>query len=231
MAERFGDVDPVEAIVGGAVVVDGIVRTNPRSLVRAGSSVRLTSAEAPVRGEAKLEAALVTFGVDVGERVAVDIGAAAGGFTRVLLRHGARRVYAVDVGHGQLLGSLRRDPRVVVLERTNLADLTPRLVPEPVDVLTIDVSYLPLQEAVPQVSSRIRLASHCELVALVKPQFELSLPRPPRTADEATRRAAGAIEGAGWHVAGTADSPVTGRRGAVEAFLYATRVAPCAWTS
>src|SRR5439155_15866930 len=103
-----------------------------------------------LRGEAKLEAALSVFPVDLRRRAALDVGAAAGGFTRVLLAAGARRVYAVDAGHGQLLGSLRQDPRVVVLESTNLGDLDRKLAPETVDVVTIDVSYLALREAVAQ---------------------------------------------------------------------------------
>jgi 23S rRNA (cytidine1920-2'-O)/16S rRNA (cytidine1409-2'-O)-methyltransferase len=214
------------------VEVDGFVRTSPRSLVRAGASIRLrTAAEAPLRGEAKLEAALEAFRLEVRRRVALDLGAAAGGFTRTLLRHGARRVYAVDAGHGQLVGSLRQDARVVVLERTNLADLTPALVPDELEVVTVDLSYLSLAEAVPQLSGRVRLASGCDLVALVKPQFELGLARPPRTTHEATHRAAAAIEAAGWRVVGTAESPVTGSRGSVEAFVHATRVPACASTS
>jgi 23S rRNA (cytidine1920-2'-O)/16S rRNA (cytidine1409-2'-O)-methyltransferase len=207
------------------------VRTSPRSLARAGASIRLRTTDAPLRGEAKLEAALAAFGVGVRGRVALDLGAAAGGFTRTLLRHGARRVYAVDAGHGQLVGSLRQDARVVVLERTNLADLTPALVPDELEVVTLDLSYLSLAEAVPQLSGRVRLAGGCDLVALVKPQFELGLARPPRSTHEATERAAAAIEAAGWRVVATAESPVTGRRGAVEALLHATRVPPCASTS
>ncbi|HVM16288.1 MAG TPA: SAM-dependent methyltransferase [Gaiellaceae bacterium] len=120
--------DPAAAIAAGEIVVDGIVVTNPRSLVRAGASVALRR-EPPLRGEAKLRAAVAAFAVAVEGRFALDVGAAAGGFTRVLLDHGVRRVYAVDAGHGQLLGSLRQDPRVVAMERTNLGEVTPELVP------------------------------------------------------------------------------------------------------
>ena len=207
------------------------MRTSSRSLVRAGASIRLRSAEPPLRGEAKLEAALVAFAIDVRGRIALDLGAAAGGFTRVLLRHGARRVYAVDAGHGQLVGSLRQDARVVVLERTNLAELTPTLVPDEVELVTVDLSYLSLAAAIPQLSGRVRLASACDLVALVKPQFELGLAQPLRTTSEAVRRATKAIEAAGWCVVAAIDSPLTGRRGAVEALVHATRVPSCASTS
>ena len=231
MAEAFSELDPVEAILGGLVEVDGFVRTSPASRVRAGASIRLRAGDPPLRGEAKLEAALAAFRISVDGRVALDVGAAAGGFTRTLLRHGARRVYAVDAGHGQLLGSLRQDPRVVVLERTNLADLTPALVPDEVEVVTIDVSYLSLAEAVPQLSGLVRFASRGDLVALVKPQFELGLARPPRTTTEAVKRATAGIEAAGWRVVAAVDSPVTGGRGAVEALVHATRVPACASTS
>jgi 23S rRNA (cytidine1920-2'-O)/16S rRNA (cytidine1409-2'-O)-methyltransferase len=130
------------------VLVDGRLIDNPRSLVREGARIALRI-EAPLRGEAKLRAALVAFGVSPATRVALDLGAAAGGFTRVLLEAGAARVYAVDAGYGQLLGSLRQDRRVVVLERTNLGDLDTSRVPEAIGLLTIDLSYLSLREAVP----------------------------------------------------------------------------------
>jgi 23S rRNA (cytidine1920-2'-O)/16S rRNA (cytidine1409-2'-O)-methyltransferase len=181
----------------------------------------------PLRGEAKLDAALAAFPVSVAGRVALDAGAAAGGFTRVLLRHGARRVYAVDAGHGQLLGSLRQDDRVVNLEATNLGELGVHVVPEPVDVVTLDLSYLALARAVPQLD-RIELHPGAALLALVKPQFELGLARPP-TEPKALRAALTAacagIAAAGWQIRGAIESPVRGARGAVEFLLWATRPA------
>jgi 23S rRNA (cytidine1920-2'-O)/16S rRNA (cytidine1409-2'-O)-methyltransferase len=180
--------------------------------------------ERPLRGEAKLEAALAAFGVAVAGRTALDAGAAAGGFTRVLLRHGARRVYAVDAGHGQLLGSLRQDARVVNLEATNLGSLGARLVPEPIDLVTLDLSYLALARAVPQLG-RIELRAP-DLVALVKPQFELGLERPPEAPAEGLVAAIAGITAAGWRVEDAIESPVRGARGAIEFLLWATR--PCA---
>jgi len=108
----------------------------------------MLTTRAPLRGEAKLRAALSGFGVGVTGRVCLDLGAAAGGFTRVLLEAGAARVYAVDAGFGQLLGSLRQDPRVVNLEATNVAALDTALVPDAIELVTIDVSYLALAAAV-----------------------------------------------------------------------------------
>lgn len=177
----------------------------------------------PLRGEAKLRAALEAFAVRVSGRVALDVGAAAGGFTRVLLEAGAARVYAVDAGHGQLLGSLRQDPRVVNLEATNLGSLDTDAVPDIVEVVTIDVSYLSLSDAVPQLRG-VALAADVDLVALVKPMFELHLGRAP--VDEASMRAAAqraseGIAAAGWRVLSLIPSPVTGARGAPEMLLHA----------
>ena len=171
--------DPDAAILAGRVLVDGRIVMNPASQVRPGAAIRICAPQ-PLRGEAKLEAALTAFDVDVRGCVALDAGAAAGGFTRVLLRHGARRVYAVDAGHGQLLGSLRCDPRVVDLEATNLGVLGPELVPDEVEVVTLDLSYLALADAVPQLD-RLRLGRGADAVALVKPQFELGLVATPRS--------------------------------------------------
>jgi 23S rRNA (cytidine1920-2'-O)/16S rRNA (cytidine1409-2'-O)-methyltransferase len=215
---------PAEAIGAGAVLVDGIVRTNPASLVRVGASIALR-ADVPMRGERKLRAALSVFGVPIAGRTVLDVGAAAGGFTRVLLAAGALRVYAVDAGHGQLIGSLRRDPHVVNLEATNLGALDRALVPDVVDVVTIDVSYLALREAVPQLE-RVMLAPDADAIALIKPQFELRLGRRPTTTAElaeATRRAREAFETGGWTVLAMIPSPVTGARGAVEFLLHARR--------
>ncbi|MGA7987798.1 MAG: SAM-dependent methyltransferase [Candidatus Dormiibacterota bacterium] len=192
---------------------------------RRGPASNALPVRAPLRGEAKLQAALTGFGIDVAGRVCLDLGAAAGGFTRVLLDAGAARVYAVDVGFGQLLGSLRQDPRVLNLEATNVSKLDTRLVPDLIEVVTVDVSYLALAAAVTQLN-RVGFADDADLVGLVKPMFELRLPTAPtapRTVDEATERAAIGIENAGWYVVGAMPSPVLGGRGAVEALLHARR--------
>jgi 23S rRNA (cytidine1920-2'-O)/16S rRNA (cytidine1409-2'-O)-methyltransferase len=216
--------DPRGAIVAGVVWVDGRIVTNPRSLVALDAAIIVREA-GPLRGEAKLAAAIATFDVTVDGRVAVDLGAAAGGFTRVLLAVGARRVYAVDVGHGQLLGSLRRDARVVNLEATNLADLDVRLVPDVVELVTFDLSYLSLAAALPQLG-RLFFAPDADLVALVKPTFELALPRPPTDPallDAALAHARRGVEAAGWTPVSDAPSPVLGARGARELLLHARR--------
>jgi 23S rRNA (cytidine1920-2'-O)/16S rRNA (cytidine1409-2'-O)-methyltransferase len=218
--------DPGSLIAAGRVLVDGRVVDNAASLVRVGSAITI-AAPAPLRGEAKLAAALEHFDVKVAGRVALDLGAAAGGFTRVLLRAGAARVYAVDVGYGQLLGSLRQDPRVVNLERTNVSVLDSHLVRDEIDVITVDLSYLGLARGVAQLSSRIEIARDADLLGLVKPQFELGRARPPTSVAElvsAVEAAVVGVEEAGWTVRKTVRSPVRGSRGVTEFLLHAVRV-------
>ena len=219
--------DPAGAVAAGRVRVDGRFVTNPAARIRRDAAIVVSPGAVALRGEAKLAAALARFPVPVPGAVALDAGAAAGGFTRVLLAHGARRVYAVDAGHGQLLGSLRQDPRVVDLEGVNLGELDRARLPEPVSVVTLDLSYLAVADAAPQLG-RVELAAGAHLVALVKPMFELHLAAPPvgdGAVEAAVGRAAGGLAAAGWQVRGSMPSPVTGAGGAREALLHATRPA------
>ena len=222
------EIDSPDVLIrSGEVLVGGLTVTNPASRLPLGTPITIRGTH-ELRGEVKLRAALAAFPIDVRGRVALDVGAAAGGFTRALLEAGARCVYAVDAGHGQLLGSLRQDARVVNLERTNLAGLDDRLIPEEIEVVAIDVSYLALAAAVPQLA-RVRLASACDAIALVKPQFELGLARPPEDRErllEAVRRATDGFDTAGWLVLGTIESPIRGSRGAVEFLVHARRCRP-----
>jgi 23S rRNA (cytidine1920-2'-O)/16S rRNA (cytidine1409-2'-O)-methyltransferase len=220
--------DAVAEIEARRVVVDGVVATNPRARARQDAAIKIR-AHGALRGAAKLRAALDAFDVDVTDGVAVDVGASTGGFTSVLLDRGARRVYAVDVGHGQLLGHLRQDPRVVNLERTNLADLDRVIVPDIVDVVTIDVSYVPLAHAVPQLEP-LALAGAASLIGLVKPMYELGLGTPPAdavTIAAAVAHAVAGIEAASWSVVDAVASPVRGGRGAVEHLVHARRRTTC----
>jgi 23S rRNA (cytidine1920-2'-O)/16S rRNA (cytidine1409-2'-O)-methyltransferase len=226
VAERHSQLgDPAQLILEGRVSVAGRVVDNPASLVRSDVPIAIVR-DAPLRGEAKLRAALARFNVPVHGRVALDLGAAAGGFTRVLLQAEAAKVYAVDTGFGQLLGSLRQEPRVVNLERTNLAALDRGLVPDEIELVTADLSYVALGTAIGQVTGRVLFAPEADLVGLVKPQFELGRSEPPTAADEldaAVEAAIEGVEGAGWAVRGTMESPVHGSRGSVEFLLHATR--------
>jgi 23S rRNA (cytidine1920-2'-O)/16S rRNA (cytidine1409-2'-O)-methyltransferase len=225
LARLYPDLERLdEEIASGRVRVDGRIVTNPRSLVPPNASI-VVKPERELRGEVKLRAALSAFTLGVAGRVCLDLGAAAGGFTRALLAAGAARVYAVDAGHGQLLGSLRSDTRVVNLERVNLGDLDPALVPETVEVITIDVSYLAVAEAAPQLEP-LELGHEADLIALVKPMFELGLPAPPTGRHElqaAVCAAAAGLERVGWRTVKRIRSPVEGARGAIEFFVHARR--------
>jgi 23S rRNA (cytidine1920-2'-O)/16S rRNA (cytidine1409-2'-O)-methyltransferase len=211
------------AIRAGEIEVEARVVLNPAALVIAGTSVR-HHPPAELAGWRKLRWAIDTFDVQANGMVVVDVGASTGGFTRAWLEAGAARVYAVDVGHGQLRGNLRQDPRVVNLERTNVGDLSPATIRETVDAVSVDVSYLSLSAAVAQLAA-IELAPRSVLLGLVKPMFELRLATIPSdrpTLERARDTAIAGVSAAGWQVEGCEECPVRGRRGAVEYFLLAT---------
>jgi 23S rRNA (cytidine1920-2'-O)/16S rRNA (cytidine1409-2'-O)-methyltransferase len=177
------------------------------------------------RGLTKLRGALEAFDVEVAGRVALDAGASAGGFVQALLEAGARKVYAVEVGYGQLLGSLRQDTRVVNLERTNIGDLGAHNVPDTIELISLDLGFLALATGVPQLD-RLELAPDADLVALVKPTAELGLPSPPEdeaSIKDAVERASEAVATAGWEVLNAVESPIRGSRGAIEWFLHGRR--------
>jgi 23S rRNA (cytidine1920-2'-O)/16S rRNA (cytidine1409-2'-O)-methyltransferase len=222
---RFPDlVDPVGLVTDGAVLVDGVPAASTRTRVRADATIRLRRPP-QLRGTVKLSAALAGFGVDAVGAVVLDLGAAAGGFTQALLAAGAARVYAVDAGVGQLRGWLRADPRVISLEHTNLAELGPDLIGEPVDLITLDFSYLSVADAIGQLDWQL-VAPGAQLVALVKPTFELhsaSLADHPDQIVAAVGIAACALMRHGWRVCGQMPSPIAGARGAIEAFVHAAR--------
>lgn len=160
-------------ILDGAVVVDGIVSTKAARQVDGAASIVLR-ADQPAyvsRGGLKLEQAIRAFSPAVEGCVAIDIGASTGGFTDCLLQHGAAKVYAVDVGYGQLAWKLRTDPRVVVLERVNIRAVTAEHLPEPLDLAVVDCSFIGLEKVVRPAVPYLR--EHAELLALVKPQFEV----------------------------------------------------------
>jgi 23S rRNA (cytidine1920-2'-O)/16S rRNA (cytidine1409-2'-O)-methyltransferase len=225
LSRRFPDLgDPTAHVVSGQVLVDGAVVSNPRARVRSDASVKLKE-HAGLRGTVKLAHVISELSLDLSGKVAVDVGAAAGGFTQALLDTGCSRVYAVDTGFGQLRGHLRSDSRVVALERTNLGSLDEGLVPDVVDVVTVDLSYLSLADAAPQLG-QLRLGSGVELLALVKPTYELHASTLAASKEDllaAVAAAKAALAEEGWRVAATVASPIGGASGAVEEFVYATR--------
>jgi 23S rRNA (cytidine1920-2'-O)/16S rRNA (cytidine1409-2'-O)-methyltransferase len=182
------------------------------------------------RGGVKLAHALDHFRIAVLGSMALDIGASTGGFTDVLLSHGADRVYAVDVGQGQLAWKLRTDPRVVVLERLNARHLSRSHIPEPVDLITCDASFIGLGAVLP--APLALAAGSAQLVALVKPQFEAGREQVGRRGvvrDPAVRRTvceravAWVAAQPGWTVLGIVESPILGPEGNQEFLLYARR--------
>lgn len=187
------------------------------------------------RGGHKLAAALDAFEIDPSGHVALDAGASTGGFTDVLLQRGALRVYAVDVGRGQLADALRRDPRVVSMERTNARTLAPGSLPEPVTIATIDVSFISLRLVLGPVAACFA-AGGGRIVALVKPQFEAGrgqvpggVVRDPAVHRATLERVVGAAADLGLTTKGVIASPILGPEGNRE-FLVALAV-PAGWTS
>jgi 23S rRNA (cytidine1920-2'-O)/16S rRNA (cytidine1409-2'-O)-methyltransferase len=220
-----------------ALIVSGNVFSGERRLEKPGHMV---AADVPVsvrgpahpwvsRGGIKLAHGLDHFAIDPRGLVCLDIGASTGGFTHVLLTRGATRVYAVDVGHGQLAWTLRQDPRVTVLERTNARVLGPEHVAEPVDLIVCDVSFIGLETVLP---APLELAAaQAWLIALIKPQFEVGrahvgkagVVRDPAVRAKVCERVAGWLSARpAWTVLGVTQSPITGPEGNVE-YLVAAR--------
>jgi 23S rRNA (cytidine1920-2'-O)/16S rRNA (cytidine1409-2'-O)-methyltransferase len=162
-----------ELILAGKATADGFPLTKPGSLLAESAVLKLKGEGLAYvsRGGLKLEAALEALDFQVAGKCCLDVGASTGGFCDCLLQRGARRVYAVDVGYGQLAWKLREDPRVVVIERTNIRHLTPERIPEAVDLVTIDTSFISLRIVVP--AALPFLASRGDILALIKPQFEV----------------------------------------------------------
>ena len=223
-------------VMSGAVTVRGQVETKPGTMLDTGVEIALREEPHPYvsRGALKLVKGLEAFGIDPAGMTALDIGASTGGFTDVLLRRGAARVYAIDVGYGQLAWSIRQDPRVVVLERENVRNLALEAVPEPCDLAVIDVSFISLTLVLPRIRELMREPYDKPIIALVKPQFEVDredVAKGGVVRDEAARRGAvtkvrmWAIAN-GFSIGGEAvESPITGPAGNVEYLLH-LRTAP-----
>jgi 23S rRNA (cytidine1920-2'-O)/16S rRNA (cytidine1409-2'-O)-methyltransferase len=223
-----------------ALIMAGAVYTGTERISKPGQTL---SEDAPLevkgrdhpwvsRGGLKLDHGLKHFAVDLSGKVVLDVGASTGGFTDVALHHGAARVYAVDVGHGQLAWSLRQDPRVVVLEKTNARHLTSAEVPEPVDAVVCDASFIGLQTVLP--APMALAAPGAVLIALIKPQFEVGkgqvgkggVVRDPALHEEVCGHIRVWLDAEpGWQVIGVTESPITGPEGNKE-FLIAARRAP-----
>jgi 23S rRNA (cytidine1920-2'-O)/16S rRNA (cytidine1409-2'-O)-methyltransferase len=218
-------------ILAGQVRVDGQPVTKAGAHVAPGAVVSLLEPDHAYvgRGGVKLAHALDVFGITVADRLALDIGASTGGFTDVLLQRGARRVVALDVGHGQLDWKLRTDPRVTVLERVNARTLTPEQLPADArvfDVVTIDVSFISLRHILPVVPPLVHGDS--DVIALVKPQFEAGrhevgtggIVRDDAVRARVVDEVLDAADRLGLSRAGTVDSPIAGMEGNREIFVH-----------
>jgi 23S rRNA (cytidine1920-2'-O)/16S rRNA (cytidine1409-2'-O)-methyltransferase len=217
-----------------ALILAGLVYTGDRKVEKAGQPL---SPDAPLevkgrdhpwvsRGGLKLDHALTHFGWDATGLIAVDVGASTGGFTDVLLTRGAAKVYAVDVGHGQLAWKLRSDDRVVVLERVNARHLTAEQITDPIDLVVCDASFIALSKVLPAALDLAKPGAR--LAALIKPQFEAGreevgkggVVRDPVVHQRVCDETVAWLGSIGWSVLGVTTSPITGPEGNVE-FLVA----------
>jgi 23S rRNA (cytidine1920-2'-O)/16S rRNA (cytidine1409-2'-O)-methyltransferase len=222
---------------GQAMILAGQVLVNGQKVDKAGTPVP-TDADIRILGEQlryvsrgglKLEAALSEFAIDVQGRTALDVGASTGGFTDCLLQHGAEKVYAVDVGYGQMAWSLRQDPRVVIIERVNARQIDPALVPEPIGIAVIDVSFISLEKVVPSILQFLK--PHADIIALIKPQFEVGkeqvgkggIVRDEGARNSAVKRIEAFFQSTGFEVKGVIPSPIQGQDGNVEFLIHAVK--------
>ena len=217
-----------------ALILAGQILCGDRPIAKAGEAIpagavlRMRGEPMPYasRGGLKLAHAIETFGVDVAGAVAVDIGASTGGFTDCLLQRGAARVYCVDVGHGQLDWKIASDPRVVVIDRTNIRHMSADRIPERCALAVIDVSFVSLRLVLPAVPAL--LVPGAPVLALVKPQFEVGRDKVGKggiVRDDADRRqsvadVAAAAQAMGFAVLGETTSPITGGKGNVEFLIH-----------
>ena len=221
-----------------ALIMAGLVYHGEQKLDKAGAEfaeeIELTvrGKEHPwvSRGGMKLAKAIDHFKLDVKGAVAMDVGSSTGGFTDVLLTNGATKVYAVDVGHGQLDVKLRNDPRVVVMEETNARHLTPEMIGETLDVIVCDASFISLKKVLPAALALAKPGA--QLVTLIKPQFEVGkaevsrgkgVIRDPQLHATVCDDISAWVAGEGWNVVGITASPITGPKGNVEFLLYARK--------
>ena len=214
-------------ILAGQVSVDGQPHTKAGTQVDASADVALIAPDHPYvgRGGLKLAHALDTFKIAVEGREALDIGASTGGFTDVLLKRGATRVIALDVGHGQIDWTLRNDPRVLVFEHFNARRLQPSDLPGPVDLVAIDVSFISLRQILPVVPPLLR--PDADVIALVKPQFEAGrteirkgVIRDAAVQSRVVEEVSAAAREVGLTPVASTPSPITGAKGNVEFLLH-----------
>jgi 23S rRNA (cytidine1920-2'-O)/16S rRNA (cytidine1409-2'-O)-methyltransferase len=222
-------------IEAGKVLADGVVLAKSSALVELSAALEISELDHPYvsRGGLKLEGALSDLALTVAGLVVADIGASTGGFTDCVLRAGAARVYAIDVGHGQLAPTLRADTRVIALEHTNARHLTAQSLPEPVQLVLVDASFISLAKLLPALVTL--LAPGGRLLALVKPQFEVGREHVGKKGvvrDDADRQRAleSVVEAArslGLELLGSVDARLAGPEGNLEIFALFGLASPC----
>lgn len=214
-------------IMAGKVLVNGMVVDKPGSLVDIQAPILVKEDDNPYvsRGGLKLEKALKTFPICVKDLICLDIGASTGGFTDCLLQFGAKKVYAVDVGYGQLDWSLRQDDRVVVIERTNIRNLEYEIINEQVDMVVADTSFISLKLVIPAAEKFMR--KETQVLALIKPQFEAGkenigkggVVRDPKIREQVVQEIQSFFRARGYTVKGVVPSPILGPKGNEEYIL------------
>jgi 23S rRNA (cytidine1920-2'-O)/16S rRNA (cytidine1409-2'-O)-methyltransferase len=215
-------------ILEGKVIVNGQKIEKPGTMVNQNAEITICGETLPYvsRGGLKLEKALKEFSIDVKDKVAMDVGASTGGFTDCLIQHGAKKVYSVDVGYGQLAWKLRTDPRVVPIEKTNIRYMPKEKIPVEVDIVTVDVSFISLRLVIPKILEFLKTDG--EIIALIKPQFEAGKGEVPRGGvikdaekrEKIIREMRDFFESLGLKVIGITQSPIPGQRGNIEYFIY-----------
>ncbi len=215
-------------ILAGEVRVNGVRAEKAGQEISSDAEIVIVEDAIPFvsRGGLKLDKAVHTFPINLEGRICADIGASTGGFTDVMLKNGAKHVYSIDVGYGQLDWSLRNDPRVTVMERTNARFMTPEWFPEPVTFASIDVSFISLRLILPPLFQS--MAEEGEVVALIKPQFEAGraeigkngVVRDTAVHERVIREMLVFAEETGFTVRGLSFSPITGPKGNIEFLLY-----------
>ena len=215
-------------IMSGCVFLDGQRADKPGQQVSPDADPEVRSHELPFvsRGGYKLDKAIRVFGIDPTGKTCIDCGASTGGFTDVLLQHGAAKVYAVDVGYGQLAWKLREDPRVICLERTNLRYVTEEQIPEKLDLAVCDVSFISLRLVMPAVAKLLKPGA--EIMCLIKPQFEAGrelvgkkgVVRDSAVHEQVIRGILDYMPTIGFSVCALDYSPITGPEGNIEFLLY-----------
>ncbi len=217
-------------VMEGKVKVDGRRIIKPGTQILAGAHLEIVGNDIPFvsRGGIKLRHALDHFCISVTGFVAMDVGASTGGFTDCLLQRGVKKVYAIDVGYGQLDWKLRNDPRVVVLERENIRYLSSEKIADPINIAVIDVSFISLKLVIPVVQKFV--VPEGEMVALIKPQFEVGkgkvgrggVVRDPEEHKRVIEEVSSFVTELGWNLKGVVESPILGPKGNREFLLYAT---------